>query len=498
MNANIRRLSIVFIVVFGLISVDLVFWQVIDAGSLNDHTGPPINQRILAQEERVIRGRIYDRNGVLLVGRSVHPDGYVQTIYKDPSLAQLLGYHSLPQRYGNSGLEALLNSYLTGTRGTSWTQTYNSWLHRPVTGDDVYLTIDERIQQAAASAISNQIASDGLPEDTPAAAIALDPRNGEVLAAVSKPYFDPTCIDSESSATAAQCWHTINSTPGAFVNRVTQGLYPPGSTFKMVTLSAAIDSGIQSLSSQYNGTSATGPITIDGFTLPASASNLVCGYTSVDLLHAFMFSDNIVFAQVGIKLGKKRFLDYAHRFQLGSGIPFDLPTSVSNVVSPGETFDPVALATSAFGQGRDHVTPLQMGLIGATIGNGGSMPKPILVKSIKTPAGTVVGGDTPATLSTPINSGTAAQVRHAMVQVVQGHCGSGFEARIPGVAVAGKTGTAETGNPNQAPDSWFVSFAPARHPRIAVAVVVENGGEGAYVAAPIARQILQAGLKYVR
>lgn len=492
MNANIRRLGAAFLMVFVLISIDLVYWQVIDAGSLNTHVG---NQRILASEERVLRGRIYDRNGVLLVGRHVNSDGYVQSIYKDPSLAQTVGYHSIAESYGNSGLQAALNPYLSGASGTSWTQTYNSWLHRPVTGDDVYLTIDERVQQAAVNAIAGVLAQQGLPATTPAAAVAMDPRNGQILATVSEPYFDPTCIDDENSAAAAACFSGIAHTPGSpFVNRVTQGEYPPGSTFKTVTLSAAIDAGIQSLSTEYTGARATGPFTVDGYTIPNTANNLPPGATSASVLQAFTWSDNIVFAQIGLALGQSRFLDYAHRFLLGSRIPFDIPTAISDILTPGENFDRVALASSAFGQGRDHVTPLQMLLIDATIADGGRMPAPILVSSIKAPGGAVVGGDSPGTLANPINGGTAQQLRNAMVSVVYGYYGSGYAAQISGVQVAGKTGTAQTGGPNV--DTWFISFAPAAHPTVAVAVVVEGGTEGAYVGAPIAKQIMEAALQY--
>jgi penicillin-binding protein A len=493
-NGNIRRLAMAFVIIFGLISVDLVYWQVIDAGSLNANVGNP---RALITAEQVLRGRIFDRNGRLLVGRRVYRDGYVQPLYIDPSLAQTVGYHSI--RYGDTGLESSLNPYLVGTTGTNWSQTFNSWLHRPVHGDDVHLTIDDRVQQTAVNAITQTLANNGLSPDTPAAAIALDPRSGQVLAMVSKPYFDATCLDSPNQAREAVCLSSIESTPGALVNRVTNGLYPPGSTFKTVTLSAAIDTGIQSLSTTYSGVNATGPYTFDGFTLPPATNNLPPGVTTSSLMQAFMWSDNIVFAQVGLKLGAARFLEYVHRFQLGSRIPFDLPVSVSGVRGRRERFDPVALATSAFGQARDHVTPLQMALIAATVADGGRMPKPYLIKSVQTPSqggdGSVVYRDYPGTIApSVINSGTAARVRNAMVEVVSGYYGSGYQAAIPGVKVAGKTGTAQTGGPTL--DTWFISFAPADHPKIAVAVVVEGGVEGAFTAAPVAKQIMEAALQY--
>jgi peptidoglycan glycosyltransferase len=503
-NTNIRRIGIVFTIIFILISVDLVYWQVIDANALNNYSGnpPPANPRELASADRVLRGKIFDRNGVLLVGRRVWKDGLVQPYYTDPSLAQTVGYHS--RVYGDSGLESVFNSYLSGSEGTSWSQTWNSWLHRPVQGDNIYLTIDERIQKATAEALSNETSNIGLGPDAPAAAVVFNPQNGDVLASVSQPYFNATCLDGTRAAMAT-CWHNITSAPGsALINRVIQGLYPPGSTFKTVTLSAALDSGKASLSDEYAGKRATGPLTVQGYTFGTSEDNLQeWNVTSVDLLHAYMYSDNIVFARLGLKIGPQTFLDYAHRFLVP--IPYDLPVCNSDVwagkggptcqgvaPNPGSAFDKLTLASSAFGQGKDHVTPLQMALVAGTIAHDGEIPRPRLIKAIKTPGGQPVYADGEGTLGQPISSTTAHKVRHAMVEVVA--AGSGFAAAIPGVAVAGKTGTAQVSNQN--PDAWFICFAPAKHPRIAAAVVIEQGGEGAYVAGPVAQDILLAGLRY--
>jgi peptidoglycan glycosyltransferase len=477
-NGNIRRLGTAFLIIFILITADLVYWQIIDAGALSARSDNPRNQIFAAQ---VRRGRIYDRNGVLLAGRWIDANGFVHRTYVDSSLAQVIGYDS--DIYGKTGIEASYDSYLSGkSPGTDWTEVINRWLHRPVTGDDVMLTIDERIQRAVAAALPN----------TPSAAVVADPRTGEILAMVSKPYFDPNAL---TGSKARAYWASLLADPEhPLINRVTGGLYAPGSTFKIVTLSAALDSGVASLSTPFKGAAATGPVVIDGHIF-ASGNNLPPGVTSVDLLHAFMYSDNIVFAQVGVKIGASRFLDYAHRFGVGQPIPFDIPVSISHVRNPGERFDQVALASSAFGQAYDHVTPLQMLLITEGIADQGRIPEPILVKQITAPDGSIVTRNTPSTLATPIRSTTAAQVTTAMTDVVT--AGSGFETQIPGVAVAGKTGTAETGD-GLAPHAWFVCFAPADHPRVAVAVIVEHGGEGAFVAAPIARQILETALPLVK
>ncbi|MGH2444029.1 MAG: penicillin-binding transpeptidase domain-containing protein, partial [Chloroflexota bacterium] len=234
----------------------------------------------------------------------------------------------------------------------------------------------------------------------------------------------------------------------------------------------------------------------DNITHPCAPFNNLAPYgvTSVDLEHAFMYSDNIVFARVGLLLGQQRFIQYAHNFGIDQQIPFDLPVSVSHLTTPGETFDDVELAATSFGQGGLNVTPLQMLMATEAQADGGRIPRPILVKKITSPSGAIVQNANEGTLFTPESAATASQVRDAMVQVVQ--AGSGFMAQIPGVQVAGKTGTAETQH-GTAPHAWFVAFAPANQPRVAVTVIVEHGGEGAFVAAPIAKRILEAALPLV-
>jgi peptidoglycan glycosyltransferase len=484
MNANIRRLGLFFLAAFLIIILDVTYWQVIDASNLANR---PDNERQLLAAFRVQRGYIYDRNGQVLAQRTIDANGFVHRSYTDPTLSQVIGYDSV--RYGKSGLEASYEPYLSGqVFGASWSSFLNQIEHKPVVGDNLTLTIDDRLQQKVASIMPDQ----------PSSAIVADPRTGEILAMVSKPGFDANLVDSRGY------WRTLLTDPGLpLINRSINGYYPPGSTFKVVTLTGALDSHVQSLSTYYAGQAATGPLTVDyhifcdNVTHPCAPLNNLAPYgvTSVDLLHAFMYSDNLVFAQVGLTLGQQRFIDYARRFGLDQTIPFDLPISVSHLEKPGETFDRVELASTAFGQGGLNVTPLQMLLVDEAAANNGVIPKPVLVKQVTAPDGSVVKTADEGALSTVESPDTAAQMRDAMSQVVA--AGSGFMAQIPGEQVAGKTGTAETGD-NRPPHAWFVCFAPADHPRLAVMVVVEHGGEGAYVAAPLAKQILQAaqGLGY--
>jgi peptidoglycan glycosyltransferase len=303
---------------------------------------------------------------------------------------------------------------------------------------------------------------------------------------VSKPGFDANQIGDPTY------WNSLLRDSNApLINRALNGYYPPGSTFKVITLSAALDNGIMTLNKQFSGQAATGPLTVDSHIFPSAINNLPSGVSSVNLEQALMYSDNIVFAQVGLALGTDRFLSYTRQFGLDQPTPFDLFVSQSHVQTPGEIFDQVELASSAFGQGGLHVTPLQMLFAAEAEADHGTIPRPILVRRITAPDGSVVRNADYGDLYHAVAPAVADQVRDAMVQVVE--AGSGFNARLPGIKVAAKTGTAETG-PGQLPHAWFIAFAPADHPRVAIALIVEHGGEGAFVAAPIAKQILEAAL----
>jgi peptidoglycan glycosyltransferase len=483
MNANIRRLGLFFLVAFAIIVGDVTYWQVIDA---SDMTARPDNPRLQLAAAQVRRGLILDRNGTVLANRSVDSSGIVHRSYTDPSLSEVIGYDS--PRYGKSELEKSYDAYLSGqVFGTSWQAQLNQWEHKPIFGNNLTLTIDDQLQRQVASILP----------DAPSSAIVADPRNGEILAMVSKPGFDANQVDSPAY------WKALLHDPlSPLINRPVNGYYPPGSTFKVATLSAALDTGAMTLDTPFNPPDSTGPLTVDSHTFCdnisvscASLNNLPAGVSSVTLEQALMYSDNIAFAHVGLTLGAQRFLDYARRFGLDQAIPFDIPASESHVQTPNESFDPVELASTAFGQGGLNLTPMQMLMITEAVANGGEVPRPVLVQKVTAPDGSPVRSGAYGTLYRPISASTAHQVTAAMVRVVQ--AGSGFNAQISGVQVAGKTGTAETGG-GQKPHAWFVCFAPADHPRVAVVVMVEHGGEGAFVAAPLAKQILQAALPSVR
>jgi peptidoglycan glycosyltransferase len=474
LNANIRRLGLFFIIAFVIIVGDVTYWQVIDASSI---TSRPDNPRLSLQASHVRRGLILDRNGTILANRTVGANGIVQRTYSDPSLSEVIGYDS--PRYGKSELEQTYDGYLSGSvLGTNWTSLINQWEHKQVVGDNLTLTIDDKLQREVAALLPNQ----------PSAAVVSDPSTGQILAMVSNPGFDANQVSQPAY------WQSLLQSSGLpLINRATAGYYPPGSTFKTVTLSGAIESGLVNLQTMFYGTDATGPLTVGGHTFPAAINNLAECYQSapVSLTTAFACSDNIVYAEIGLKLGTDRFLQYTHAFGLDQHLPFDIPTSESHVRNPGGPFQSVDLASAAFGQGQLHVTPLQMNLVADAIANNGVIEAPYLVQRVTAPDGTVVKTTNPTPLYHPISAATAAQVKAAMENVVQ--TGSGYADKDLGIPVAGKTGTAEPGD-GGAPHAWFIAFAPADHPKIAVTVIVEHAGEGAVVAAPIACRIIKAAL----
>jgi len=477
MERRILRLANVLVLLLAILAGYLLYWQVFDAAAL---TGRPDNQRAILEARRVHRGAILDRNGVVLAQTTIDADGLAHRslIYK--SLAATVGYHSL--RVGDSGLEKAYADVLSGA-GPQQTpdDVRRRLLHQPVVGDDLHLTMDARIQSVAAQALGGGAGT----------AIVADPRSGAILALVSSPGIDPDRIDQPGY------WETVSaSRAGLLLNRATQGLYAPGSTFKIITLAAALQSGAYTLQAPFIGRAATGPLVVEGFLFPYAINNLPYGVSAVTLQEALQYSDNIVFANVGLKLGGERLLAYANRFGFGQDVPFDLPVVHSSVTTDPAAFGPLGVASSSFGQGRIQAAPMQMLLATMAIANKGTIMKPYLVSSISAPDGQTLRQTQPGPVSwpAPLDAAHAAQVAQAMEAVVD-H-GSGFAARVPGVRVAGKTGTAEV--QGQAPHAWFAAFAPANQPRLAVVVLKEHGGEGAYVAAPIARRIIQGALPLVK
>jgi peptidoglycan glycosyltransferase len=351
-------------------------------------------------------------------------------------------------------------------------------------GDDIQTTIDSRLQAVAKQALGNNRG----------AVVALDPQTGDVRALWSYPSYDPTGIASHDSTQAARAYKALDPTSAtsSLVNIATSNRYPPGSTFKVVTASAALDSGKYTTRSTFPDPLALDlPLTDN--TLQNFSHTTCVGGGQIDLFTALTVSCDTTFALLGLKIPSDVY-DMANRLYFNKTIPFDLSNVPSKYPNVPDKNAPLR-AYSAIGQGNTAATPLQMALVAATVANGGVVPEPHLVHEIIDPSGAIVKRVSPSDLGRAMAPQTATDVTAMMQSVVDK--GTGTNAQIPGVAVAGKTGTAQTVSGTN-PHTWFICFAPANDPKIAIAVIVEHGGTygseatGGLVAAPIAKQILEA------
>jgi len=461
-NRAISRLGSLFVLLFGILALRQAYVQLIAAPAIAERANNPRHALLEAD-----RGRILATDGTVLAqtidGRRVYPAG--------SSLAHIVGY--LSSRYGTSGLEdaydralappattgdpfAQLSSLVASVRGPQKAQK----------GADIVTTIVPEVQAEL---------YDRLSRYSRGAGVVLDPRTGAILAIASVPSFDPNNFDSEFAQLSVDPRSPL-------INRALDGLYPPGSTFKIFTAGTALDSGTVTLDSTFDD---PGYLQVGDYTLHNNESEVT---GTSDLTRAFALSSNVDFAQIALKVGTDTFYDYLKRWRIGDSPGFQFPASPDRV-PPKDQVTPGELAQMGFGQGALLVTPLRMALIGATIASKGNEPGPYIVRQVVF-NGTIASVNTSGTLATPISADTAEQVKKMMVAVVQS--GTGTPAQLPGVTVAGKTGTAT--NPSGRAHSWFVCFAPAENPRVVVAIIVENGGYGADVAAPIARDVLRTAL----
>ena len=461
MKGRLLAVAYAFTVLFLVIAAQHAHVQIVERSAILDRPGDP--RRAQSVE---LRGELLDATGAPLArsqgDRRVYP--------ARAALAQIVGYSS--PIYGESGLEAALDPVLApavdeNTPGTSLASLLGRRTSsRTVHGGEVVLTLRKDIAQVVDRA---------LPSGIRGAAIVLDPRSGAVLAVVNRPAFDPNSLTAD--------WNKLHARGDApFLDRGLNGLYPPGSTFKMVTASAALDSGTFSLD---DGFEDPGYYNIGGFSLH-NAEHEATGYQS--FTGAFALSSNVDFAQIGVKLGLDTFYDYLRGFEIGQDIALVVPAS-KDEVPPQTTVSDSELAQMAFGQGSLAVTPLRMALVGASIANRGVLMHPTLVKEVRSPGASPIR-IAPVMWTQPISQQTAESMRQLMLAVVK--YGTGTAAKLSGVAVAGKTGTAT--HPGGQPDAWFVCFAPAMQPRLVVAVIVEDAGYGGVVAAPVARAILAGAL----
>ena len=447
-----------------LFAVLLVYLAVVQVVWGPQLAAAPQNPRLALAAERIHWGRILDRRLTVLADSVGTGPAQVRRYPQGAGFTHVLGYRS--RRYGLTGIEGRYELALLGLPITDPWEALGEAFGRTPEGNDVVLTLDAAVQQAALRALGN----------VRGAVVVLDPRTGAVLTLASRPGFDPSTVDAQ--------WAVLSRDASApLVDRATQGQYPPGSSFKTVTLTAALGSGRVRLGDAVNC-----PESIDvGGALIHNFEHEQFGQISV--LQAFVASCNTAFVQIGRRTGAQSIVAAARAFGLGQPVRFDLPTS-AGYVPPLRDLGARGLAQISFGQGSLLVTPLQMALVAASIGNGGIMMSPFLVSQIRAPDGRIRQQFTQRGNREVLTAALAGQVAQAMVQVVRS--GTGTAAQLPGVTVAGKTGTAE--NPHGTTHAWFIAFAPADRPVVVVSVIVENGGVGGQVAAPIARQVLAAAL----
>lgn len=413
------------------------------------------------------RGDIVTRDGVVLAttiaGKRRYPLG--------GSLAQSVGYIS--SRYGTAGLESVYDSTLRPQSASESPldrvrEAIDRRSHHPTRhGGRLITTIDSKIQATLYESLRGY---------NHAAGVVLDAKTGAVVALTSLPSYDPNVLDNDFP-------RLVRDPESALLDRAIDGLYPPGSTFKIVTAAAALQAGTVTLDQTFQD---PGYLDIGNFRVHDDQGEAT-GYQT--LVGAFALSSNVDFAQIALTLGRKKFFDQMRAFKLGVSTGFTIPTALDHIPQADGMSDS-ELAQLAFGQSSLLVTPLRMALIAETVANQGVEMTPYLVENAVT-ADSVGHVTAPVELATPMTPATAAALTKLMVAVV--NRGTGTAAALPTIQVAGKTGTAT--NPAGAPHSWFVGFAPADAPRYVVAVIVENGGYGGSVAAPVVRRVLAAALR---
>lgn len=473
MNRSIRSLYLALACAFAVLVVMLGYWQVVAADGLDERADNPYK---LEKQRLVDRGRIISADKIVLAESVAYREKgkkYYRRYYPQGSLAsQVVGY-ATPQQ-GATGLEQQYNRYLAGSYGTG--AILDRLRESTKDGADIRLTLDTRVQRTAEALLSGR----------KGAVVAIQPKTGKVLAVASSPTFDLNQVTSDFASIRKE-------SDAPLLNRATAGLYPPGSTFKVVTATAALASGKWSASSTFDD---KGVYVVDGKPIYNSGK---AKFGLHNLTDALTFSINTTFAQIGDTLGGRKLGGEMNLFGFGRPTEIDLPSG--EVATSGRYRDGQLLPNDqrdedasriAIGQENLQVTPLQMAMVAGAIANGGRMMRPYLVRRVITPDGVVVRQQRPEEVDSVASAYITSEVGRMMQSVVSE--GTGTQAGLAGLSVAGKTGTAETGDPerNQA---WFIGYAPAEDPQVAVAVVIEDtSGTGGTEAAPVAGEVMRTAL----
>ncbi|MEJ7900293.1 MAG: penicillin-binding protein 2 [Thermomicrobiales bacterium] len=483
-NRSLIRTTFVIATVFIVLSAQLVRIQIVDSDVTYFRTAVAPdgeilgNPRVATSELSIERGEIFDRNGTVIAETERQGDIYIRT-YPDPATGYVAGYYS-PLLYGSAGLEEAFNGELTGETGNDpLDRTFNSLLNRPQQGADLRLTLDSGLQQQAMSLMGESNGS----------VVVMDAATGEVIVLASNPNYDPNRIFTASAAESDEAtayWETlIEDDDAPLVLRATLGLFTPGSTFKTITAAIGLELGLIEPDEVFED---NGELDIDGRILvennrPDNARN------QWTVREGVAWSLNVVFAQIGLRIGGNDLWNSGQALGFGQEIPFDFPVAESQIASSRDFLeDDNAVADTAFGQGQILVTPLHMCIATAMYVNDGEMMRPYLVDAVVDENGQAARETGPATWLDGISPDTASQVEEMMINAVEN--GTVTRAQVDGYTVGGKTGTAETGDGSA--HSWFIGFIGEGGSRYAVAVVLEQGSGGLADAVTIGRDILYA------
>jgi peptidoglycan glycosyltransferase len=489
MNKALLRLSIACLAMFVLLLINVNYLQAFESSSLATKPG---NIRVFNQQFQYQRGSILATgdNGDTKIAESRLTKGHAgiyQRFYPDgPAYAPVTGYDSI---YGATGIEAAENNDLSGTAPSLEVHNLVSLITgKPKLGATVALTISPRAQTAAYQALAQSGHS--------GAVVAINPQTGAILAMASFPTYDPNGYATLSGTKLNKVDAANRANPSEpLLNRAVEQSYPPGSTFKIITSAAALSTG--KVASQNATLPAPNSLPLGNGNTLINDGGETCGDGNPPMIQAFWLSCNTAFGKLGQQLGGATLVKYANLFGANSST-LKVPLPVAASVIPTET-DPAFEAFAAIGQHDDQVTPLQEAMIAATIANHGTLMTPYLVKQVVAPDGSTVQNASPAQLSQAVTPAVASQIQAMMEQVTQNPAGTAYATANPsvaGVAIAGKTGTAQNGiNNSGLDDAVFTCFAPASNPQIAVGVIVKGGGFGADAAAPIAVKVIQAYLK---
>ncbi|MET7459110.1 penicillin-binding protein 2 [Nonomuraea sp. NPDC005501] len=486
MNSTVKRIAVACLAMFALLMVNVNYVQAIKAGTYSED---PRNIRNFYERYAVQRGRI-TAGGKEILAQSVETDSkefrFVRQYTEGKLYAHVTGFFS-PE--SADAIESTENKLLDGSSSDLLLRrSIDLFTGEPTKGANVDLTINPKAQKAAYDALRGSGKRGAL--------VALNPKTGAILAMVSLPTYDPAELSGTNKSKVFARYDELAKEKGQpLLNRAIRQTYPPGSTFKVVTAAAYLEDD----SSRGPDTTVDAPqrLPLPGTTISLpNYGGAACGAGKVPLVFALEKSCNTPFGSIGMELGYDKMKEQTEKFGMGEQLGVPMSVTQSDF---GKEEDKAALAMASIGQRSNRMTPLQMAMIAAGIANNGTVMKPYLVNKITDSKGDSIEDADPQELSEAVSSETAGKLREMMVSVVNN--GTANLAQIQGVQVAGKTGTAETTD-GQPPHAWFISFAPADDPQIAVAVIVESGAAnvgaeatGGHTAAPIAKQVMEAVLK---